>query len=204
MERFDNYMLRRVSSRSLLVAAFAGGGVLAAHFLGYRSVAHTDEHHTELLAATGHEYFTYVIVGVLAITALLLSRYVSRRLGERRTPDVSGVQLFAQGAVRIIPLQGVAFLLLELGERALFAGGLSNVLAEPAVLMGLFFQVIVGLVAAVLLSVFAAVVESVRRRNRNLAARRGATRIYPKAVFRPHGLAVSKGGSGLRSPPSAA
>ena len=197
-------MLRRMSTRSLLVAAFAGGGVIAAHFLGYRSVSHTHEHRSELLAATGHEYFTYVIAGALALTALLLSRFVSRRLGERRAPDVSGVQLFAQGAVRLIPLQGIAFLALELAERALFAGGITNILAEPAVLMGLFFQVVVGVIAALLLSVFAAVVESVRRRNRSLAARRGATRIYPKATFRPRGLALAKGGSGLRSPPSAA
>ena len=197
-------MMKRVSTRSLLVAAFAGGGVIGAHFLGYHSVSTDHAHNAELLAATGHEYFIYVIAGLFALTTLFLSSYVSRRLGERRTPDVSGVQLFAQGAVRMIPLQGIAFLLLELAERALFAGGITNILAEPAVLMGLFFQVVVGLIGAVLLSAFAAIVETVRRRNRSLAARRGSTRIYPKAVFRPRGLSLREGGSGLRSPPSAA
>ena len=197
-------MLKRMNARTLLVAAFAGGGVLAAHWLGYRSAAHGDHQHTEeLLASTGHTYFTYVIAAVAAVTALLLWRYVSHRLNENRSPDVRGVQLFAQAAVRLIPLQGLAFLLLELTERTITTGGLTNVFAEPAVLMGLFFQVVVGIIGGLLIAAFAGAVEAIRRRSMRVAARRPVIRVYPKAhAFRPSGLSLAEGGLGLRGPPS--
>ncbi len=196
-------MLRRLNARNLLVAAFAGGGALAAHWLGYRSVSYGNHsHEQDLLATTGHGYFTYVIAGVLALTAFLLWRYISHRFDTRHAPAVRGVQLFAQGAVRLIPLQGLAFLALELIERALFAGGLTNVFTEPAVLMGLFFQVVCGIVGAILLAAFAGVVEALRRRSTTAAARRPITRVYPKAVYRTSRLSLSESGLGLRSPPS--
>ena len=197
-------MLKRMNARNLLVAAFAGGGVLAAHWLGDRSASHGNHHHAEeLLAATGHRYFTYVTTAIVAITALLLWRYVSHRLDEHRTPDVTGVQLFAQAGIRLIPLQGIAFLLLELGERSVTAGGITNILAEPAVLMGLFFQVVVGVIGAILVAAFAGVVEVLRRRGLRSSARRPVVRVYPKSVvFRSTGLSLAEGGLGLRGPPS--
>ena len=197
-------MLSRLNARNLLVAAFAGGGVLAAHALGYRWAAHGDEgHHHELLQSTGHGYFTYITAAVATITALLLWRYVSQRLEERRGPDVSGFRLFAQAGVRLIPLQAVAFLLLEVTERAIFAGGLSNVLAEPAVLMGLFFQVVVGVIGALLVAAFAGVIEVIRRRTWSIGARRPLVRVYPKThAFKPKTLSLAEGGLGLRGPPS--
>lgn len=197
-------MLKRMNARNLLVAAFAGGGVLAAHWLGYRAAAHGDHGDTQqLLDATGHTYLTYVIAAVVALTALLLWRYVARRFGGSRAPDVGGVQLFAQAAVRLIPLQGIAFLLLEVGERAVTQGTLVNVLGEPAVLMGLFFQVVVGVIGGILVAAFAGAIEAIRRRSRRVHARRPIVRVYPKAeVFRPSGLTLAESGLGLRGPPS--
>lgn len=197
-------MSNRFSARNLLVAAFAGGGVVVAHWFGYRWAAHGDgAHEHEMLATTGHGYFTYVIAAVATITALLLWRYVSQRLDERRGPDVSGVQLFAQAAVRLIPLQGIAFLLLEIAERALFSGGLTNVLTEPAVLIGLFFQVLVGLFGGLLVAAFAGVIEVIRRRSWSVTARRPLVRVYPKAhALKPKTLSLAEGGLGLRGPPS--
>jgi hypothetical protein len=156
-----------------------------------------------LLANTGHTYFTYVIAAVAAMTALLLWRYVSTRLDERRTPEVSGVQLFAQAAVRLIPLQAIAFLVLEMAERAIVSGAPTNVLTEPAVLMGLFFQVLVGVLGAILVSAFAGVIEVLRRRSWSVTARRPLVRVYPKAhAFKPKTLSLAEGGLGLRGPPS--
>lgn len=197
-------MLSRMNARNLLVAAFAGSGVVAAHQLGYRAAAHGDHNHAEqLLAATGHRYLTYVIAAVAALTALLLWRFVSHRLNHHRAPDVRGVQLFAQAAVRLIPLQGIAFLLLELGERAITQGGLANVFTEPAVLMGLFFQVVVGVFGAILASAFAGAIEAIRRRSLTVHARRPIVRVYPKAhAFRSTGISLAEGGLGLRGPPS--
>ena len=197
-------MFSRASARTLLVAAFAGGGVLVAHWFGYRWASHGEDGHShELLASTGHTYFTYVIAAVAALTALLLWRYVSARLEERRGPEVSGVQLFAQAAVRLIPLQAIGFLLLEVAERVVVTGHLTNVFTEPAVLMGLFFQVLVGVVGAVLVAAFAGVIEVLRRRTWTVTARRPLIRVYPKAhAFQPKRLSLAEGGLGLRGPPS--
>ena len=197
-------MFSRMKARNLLVAAFAGGGVLVAHWLGYRWAAHGDHaHEHELLATTGHTYFTYMIAAIATITALFLWHYVSHRVEERRGPDVSGVQLFAQAAVRLIPLQAIAFLLLEGGERAIVSGGLTNILTEPAVLMGLFFQVLVGILGGILVAAFAGVIEIIRRRTWSVSARRPLVRVYPKAqAFKPKTLSLAEGGLGLRGPPS--
>ena len=197
-------MFSRMKARNLLVAAFAGGGVLAAHWLGYRWAAHgSHDHEHQLLASTGHNYFTYVIAAVATITALFLWYYVSHRLEERSGPDVSGMQLFAQAAFRLIPLQGIAFLLMEGAERAFVSGDLTNLLAEPAVLMGLFFQVVVGVLGGILVAAFAGVVEMIRRRAWSISARRPLVRIYPKAhAFQPQTLSLAEGGLGLRGPPS--
>jgi hypothetical protein len=193
-----------MNARNLLVAAFAGGGVLAAHWLGYRAAAHGDHQHADqLLVQSGHRYFTYVIAAIAALTALILWRYVSHRLNELRSPDVGGFQLFAQAAIRLIPLQGIAFLILELAERAITQGGLVNVFAEPAVLMGLFFQIVVGVIGGILVAAFAGAVEAIRRRSLRLTARRPIVRIYPKShVLNPSKLSLAEGGLGLRGPPS--
>ena len=192
-----------MNARNLLVAAFAGGGVLVAHWLGYRAVAHDDSHAHQLLARTGHGYFSYVIAAVVALTALLMWRYVSHRLEERRGPDVSGVQLLAQAAVRLIPLQLVAFLVLEFGERAVSSGTVINVLGEPAVLMGLLFQALAGIVGAILIAAFAGVIEIIRRRTWTVSGRSRVVRIYPKNhVFKPRTLSLAESGLGLRGPPA--
>ena len=197
-------MLKRLHARNLLVAAFAGGGVLAAHWLGYRSVSHGDHHHeVGLLRSTGHDWFVYVIAAVAALSALLMWRYVSHRIEERQSPEVSGVRLFAQAAVRLIPLQGIAFLALEAAERVVSSGTLPNLFSEPAVLMGLFFQVVVGIAGAILVAAFAGAVEAIRRRGTTLAAKRAVVRVYPKeVVFEPSGFSLAEGGLGLRGPPS--
>jgi hypothetical protein len=138
-----------------------------------------------------------------ALAVFLLSRYTSRRLSDRTTPEVSGVQLFAQAAVRMIPLQLILFLLLESIERIAFAGGATNILAEPAVQLGLVFQIVVALAGALLLATFAGAVEAVRRRTRFSPARRGILRLYPKTSS--HGLrrlVLADGGRGLRGPPA--
>lgn len=191
-------------ARSTLVAAFAGGGVLVAHSLGYLFAARENPHgEGRLLAATGHDYFVYVAALMTALAVFLLSRYTSRRLSDRTTPEVSGVQLFAQAGVRMIPLQAIAFLLLESIERVVFAGGVTNILAEPAVQFGLVFQVVVALVGALLLAAFAGTVEAIRRRTRFTSARRSLTRVYPKpSSHRPRRLALADGGTGLRGPPT--
>lgn len=191
-------------ARTTLIAAFAGGGVLAAHRLGFWMAAHKHSHHTDhLLQTTGHDLFTYVVAVAAAISALLLVRYTRRRMDERHSPEIGGVQLFAQAGVRLIPLQAIAFLLLESMERIVFAGGVTNILAEPAVQFGLLFQVVVALIGAVLLSAFAGAVEAIRRRTRFTSARRGVVRIYPKTSTQGlRRLVLADGGTGLRGPPS--
>ncbi|HYI46272.1 MAG TPA: hypothetical protein VE174_12515 [Actinomycetota bacterium] len=190
-------------ARTTLIAAFAGGGVLVAHWLGFLAASHSHDHHQgHLMQATGHDLFTYVVALAAAISAFLLSRYTRRRMDERHSPEISGLRLFAQAGVRMIPLQVIAFLLLESIERVVFAGGFTNILAEPAVQFGLAFQIVVALVGALLLATFAGAVEAVRRRTR-FAARRGVLRIYPKTSV--HGLrrlVLADGGTGLRGPPA--
>jgi hypothetical protein len=191
-------------ARTLLVAAFAGSGVLIAHSLAYLATSRSlDPHQQQLLSATGHDYYLYLAAFVTAVSVFLLSRYTSRRLSERTTPGVSGVQLFAQAGVRLIPLQTIAFIVLELTERTFLAGGVTNVFGEPAVQLGLLFQVVVALIGALLLAVFAGAIEAIRRHSRIASARRKIARIYPTvSTSRPNRLALAESGTGLRSPPS--
>ena len=191
-------------ARTMLISAFAGLGLLVAHSLGYEVAGQRlNPHKAQSLASTGHDYFLYVVAAITALSVFLLARYTSRRLNERSAPSISGLQLFCQAGVRLIPLQIAAFVLLEFFERVFFAGGLTNVLGEPAVQMGLLFQVIVALLGALLLSVFAGAIEAIRRRSRISSARRNVTRIYPKTAAPQHRrLALAESGTGLRSPPS--
>jgi hypothetical protein len=199
-------MISMKRARTLLVSAFAGGGVLVAHSLGYLFAGHEDPHgEAGLLAATGHNYFVYLAALVTALSVFLLSRYASRRLSDKASPEVSGVQLFAQAAVRLIFLQVVGFLALEFIERLASAHGMTNVLAEPAVQLGLLFQVVVAVAGALILSLFAGAVEAIRRRTRFASARRHTVRIYPKVTAtRPRRLTLAESGTGLRGPPTLA
>jgi len=191
-------------ARFLLIAAFAGSGVLVAHWLGYRATAHSHgdhEHAARLLAQTGHSYFNYLAALVVAASMLLLMVYVSHRL-RSAAPTAGGLRLVRYGALRLLPVQAAAFVGLEMLERTLFTGGLTNVLHEPAVQVGLVLQLVVALVAAVLLGVFARVVEALRTRGVKPTFETTLV-IEPSARwFTPRLVALGAGGIGLRGPPS--
>src|SRR5688572_24644793 len=109
-------------TRYLLLAAFSGSGVLAAHWLGYRATAgpHDHDHHatSRLLAETGHNYFNYFTAVVVGLSMLFLMLYVARRLRSTAV-ESGGLSLVRYGALRLLPVQAVAFVGLELVERSL-------------------------------------------------------------------------------------
>jgi hypothetical protein len=168
-----------------------------AHGIAY-ALADPDPHaRLRHLAATGHEHWSTVVVVAISLLvgglALYLSGLVKDR-GPATPPSFFGIGL------RLVALQMTGFLALEVSER-LWAGGISNLFSDPAVVLGLIVQVLIAGLAAALLALFTRGIVAILRRVR--AARWGRTvslaRFFSSA--QQPSLEVATGGGSVRGPP---
>ena len=187
------------------LGGIACAGVAAAHWIAYL-VAPVDGHtHAEGMAATGHRLWPYFMALFAGAFVAGLGGFVTDRLGEQ--PAASGKALWRDAVVRLVPIQVVAFVALELAERALFAdpGHSTSFFAEPVVWAGIVLQVLCALAGAGLLVVFARTIELIQELIGRHAAPAGdasapvrhfVTQLYAKP------LVMATGGPSFRGPPT--
>jgi hypothetical protein len=137
-------------SKSAGLAAFGSAGLLTGHLLDYLSVFPGRQARTLALAASGHAYLRHVLLVTTCLAVIFGGfAFVSaiRDARKRLSESLSISDLF----LRIMVIQIIGFVLLEVGERLL--SGSSFDAALLAILgVGLVIQAGVAFVGAVLLA----------------------------------------------------
>jgi hypothetical protein len=138
----------------LWLGTLAAAGVVVSHGIAYVIHAPGPQSRAELLAATGHRYWTLVVAAALATVVFGLSAFVGRLLSGGGELPRQGPMLAAL-VPRLAAIQCLGFVALELGERLLaFGPGARSILSladSPVVAVGLAVQCLVALAGAVLL-----------------------------------------------------
>lgn len=167
-----------------------------AHFLAFWLAAPDAHNRAHLLSSTGHSHWIYVagagfFGGVLAMAGFIRSCVEAHA-------TASGLTRYA--VARLAPFQVVAFVLLEMVERASSGHGLLATLVEPAVLIGIILQLLVAIAGAVLLRAVARVVETLRARALPARLRESGHRFLVRFIHVPR-LRLDAAGFTLRGPP---
>jgi hypothetical protein len=187
------------------LGGLACAGVVAAHWIAYL-IAPPDGHsHAEGMAATGHRMWPYVMALAAGSLVAALSGFVSNRIGA--APSASGRTLWRYAALRLAPVQVVAFVALELLERMLFADPAhsTGLFSEPVLWVGLGVQVLCALAGAAFLVLFARTIDLIQELLGRRSAPAGDAPARPKPLFtqlhvRP--LVMAAGGPTFRGPPA--
>jgi hypothetical protein len=134
-------MRQRLAWLSTAPLMFAG--LIAGHQLAYRLVYSSAHARADALARTGHAYFGYVPLALSVSLGVLLAGLALQAAagfrGESRRPLASPL---------IVLLPPVAFIVQEFAERIVHAGQVPwTVVAQPAFLLGLAFQLPFALAA---------------------------------------------------------
>lgn len=187
------------------IGGLACAGVAVAHWIAYLIAPPEGHSHAEGLAATGHKLWPYFVALAAGAFVTAVSGFVSDRFAEE--PGASVAALWRGAAGRLVPVQVLAFVCLELAERALFAdpshGG--TLLTEPVLWVGIAVQVLCALAGAGLLVLFARTVEIIKE----LVVRRLAGEdttvvlaqpLVAQVFVRP--LVMATGGPTFRGPPA--
>ena len=187
------------------LGGIACAGIAAAHWIAYLIAPPAGHSHAEGLAATGHRLWPYLMAVFAGAFVAGLGGFVTDRLGAR--PAAGGSTLWRGAALRLVPIQVVAFVVLELLERILFADPThsSGLFFEPVLWVGIVVQVLCALAGAGLLVVFARTIELIQE----LLGRRDVpaddvaappTRFVTQLFARP--LSMAAGGPSFRGPPA--
>jgi hypothetical protein len=196
--------MRRLASstRGLVLAVLAAGGVAVAHALGYTLVVpSTDERH-HLLASTGHAHLPVaeLVVSALAVTAGVLAMAHGFRLGIR---DRTGHHRPLRREVALVTvLQSTAFVGLELTER--LTAGATGRSFGLLLTLGLALQPVVALVGVLLARLLAKLGEQLAHlvSGRRPAVSRRRQRVVRPASWDSPARIVSLAPLPPRGPPS--
>ena len=197
-------MLDRGAQRARLwVAGLAAGGVVVSHWLAYLLAVPDAHSRADILAATGHRYWIWVVAVAFGAFVAALSCYTMGvlRAGSpgRGSYDAGGV------TVRLIALHVPGLLLLESAERVLSHGHVHvlSLLSEPAVVMGLVVQMLVALAGGMLVRLWARAVVLLRSSREPHVRRSGSCRVRLYGVVLPPRRPLL-GAATLRAPPHSA
>ena len=142
------------------IGGTAAAGVVVAHELAYRFTLPDAHHRAEVLDATGHGYWHWLIALTLGAAVAGLCR-----IARGREPE----PLLTRTVLRLCLIQVAAFLVLESSERMLTGSHGGSLLREPAVQLGLVLQVAAAVIGAVALKLFTRVVALLRTTSRSLS-----------------------------------
>jgi hypothetical protein len=142
----------RYTNRIVLLGTLAFAGAVAGHGLAYFASHPHAPQRSAVLAGTGHGSFGRLVAlatgtGLVALVALAL-----------RARHHEAIR-FTWLASRLVPLQVAIFAFLELAERGFDP---ARTAADPAVLVGLLVQVVVGLGTALLARGVESIARSIR------------------------------------------
>ena len=196
--------MKRITEK-MWFGGLAAAGVVVSHSLSYLFVAPNPNARLHLLQQTGHCYFTWI--AALAVGALVagLAGGTLQRLRAGRSETWSRPGAFLAAAATLAVLQIVGFIVLEETERAVVGAGLTHILAEPAVAIGIVMQVVVALVGALLLVALADGVDRISGRLFGTGPSGRATRTvtWGSTSVVPPTLRLAASGRTLRGPPVA-
>lgn len=181
------------------LAGFAAVGVVVAHELAYL-VAVPDPHERMVLRQfTGHGYWHLAVVAAVAALVWGCIRHASGANRDRQLPRRG---LFARAAGFLAVVQVCGFALLETVERFGAHHQVSNVLAEPTVVLGIVFALALAVAGAVLFVFFARVVSLLLSRTRGIDhSAAPAIPFFYSCAFVPT-PAPARGAGSLRGPPA--
>lgn len=190
--QYDPVVARTEVSYRARVGGLAAAGLVAAHWLTYAAAAPGDADRHDLLHATGHAAWPYVVALAVGGFAAWVAGFVRAGLRGRPTPGLRAT------ALRLAVVQSAAWLALEAGERVLFGHGDGH---WHIVALGLGVQVVVAVAGAALCRVTGRVLALLGTRPRLPRRRTNFSPLRRAQV--PPALGVSTGGRGLRGPPRA-
>jgi hypothetical protein len=192
----------RAHLRALVLGGVAAGGVLASHWLGFRIAVPDHQHRGEVLQATGHQYFGYVIALVVGLLVAAVAAFVSQRVRSNRL-EMTGASMFRYALLRLLPLGVAAFIGLEASERFLFTQHHATALFEQApVLIGIALQALVAFIGALFIMLLSVVVDAFTSEPRTYGKPATGTAYFSidRVLFSRSPL----GGCGTRAPPALA
>jgi hypothetical protein len=185
----------------LLLGGLAAFGVVAAHVIAYFLAEPNPHAREDLLAATGHHRWTLVVAIALGFTVAGLVHYAWARALSPHAGTLPSGSLFNLAAGRLIPMQVLGCVGLEAVER-LFAGEtVAGVLTEPAVMIGVFLQLLVAIVGALILVLFARAIDLILGRKARATFPARPTIPRPTLHVLPPRFQVAAGSGTLRGPP---
>jgi hypothetical protein len=176
-------------------------GIVAGHSLAFWFAAPDPHEHSELLASTGHQYWSMVVAIALGGLVAAASSFTAK-LARRRDREYGLTGTFTFVAPRLAMLQMGGFIALEAGERAVVHGGIGHLLGEPVVIAGLVLQVVVALVAAAILALVALTVRAFLGDGPRRPARRAGVLPRPARLLLRPSFQLGVGGGTWRGPPS--
>ena len=167
-----------VSSHDRLrLGALGAGGVALTHCVAYYLAVPDGHHRAEVLQSSGHGYWPVLMTIALGLGVAALGSSIV----DRGAPSVT----FA----RLATLQCGAWVVLETAERMISGHGVSGLLGEPVVWVGLALQVLAA-------GIGAALVRAVVSLARTLRGRRARTD-HDTPVFAGPSVSIAPSG-GLR------
>jgi hypothetical protein len=131
------------------VAGVGTAGVLDGHAATYALAQPDGVARRGLLAATGHAWLHVANEAAVAVSIVAMAAAVLGRLTREREADVSTAALFH----RLALVQLVAFIAIEVAERATIGAPVAGALTDGVLPLGLIVQSATALVAAVVLSI---------------------------------------------------
>jgi hypothetical protein len=141
----------------LWIGGLAAGGVAIAHTLAFLVAAPDPLSREELLDATGHGAWPLIMAIAMGALVAALAGFTTGRF--RGHPSTLPAALFRVTAVRLVPLQVVAFVILEALERLAMGHVPTDLLGEPVLAIGVIGQALVALAGSLLLTLFARLVD---------------------------------------------
>jgi hypothetical protein len=141
----------------LWIGGLAAGGVAIAHTVAFLVAAPDPLRREELLDATGHGSWPLIVAIAMGALVAALTGFVAGRF--RGHHSTAPAALFRGTAVRLVPLQVVAFVILEALERLVMGHVPTDLLGEPVLVIGLIAQPLVALAGSLLLTLFARLVD---------------------------------------------
>jgi hypothetical protein len=180
----------------------AFGGVVVGHWLSYLLAMPSSGIRGEVLVATGHAYWLTAVKQAVILAVLSLAAIATRQIRLVRAQDRPEHAGPGSLAVRLVTLQMLGFLALEVTERVAAGAPISSILAHHVLVLGLLVQVVVAASAALLLSLLARAAGAIARaliKARFSHPTRQAFPHLPVMVLRP---ALATGSPGPRSPPT--
>lgn len=175
------------------------GGLLAGHVASYFVVAPDAHQRAQLLAVTGHS--EHSAFGTLALAAtfaaiigIFMERVRSRCGGRVSRPRVAAL---------LWGVQTAGFVVLETWERGHGVAGVTELLHEPAFLVGLLAQLVVALAATAIVLLVRATAAALLRLLVGRPSDSGAP-LFPHATRARARDSVARAAWNLRGPPSPA